>query len=581
VNVLGINAYHGDASACLLVDGHLAAAIEEERLRRVKHWAGFPVLAIRWCLEEAGLRPHEIDHVAVGRDPLASLPGKIAFLARHRPSPALIRDRARNLGRMRGLRSVLCEGLDVDPATFKGKIHHVEHHRAHVASSYYLSPFDRAICVSIDGFGDFASAMWAVGRGPRLRVVQRVLFPHSLGAFYTAGTQYLGFDRFGDEYKVMGLAPYGQPTYADALRRMIRPVGRGRFRLAPPYFRHLDHVVDTRWDGCAPEMAPYFSDEWVRALGPARQPGEPITDRHRDLARSLQHVAEEVYFHVLDHAAGLDGSADLCFAGGSAFNSVVNGKILGRTRFERLFVHPAAGDAGTAVGAAYVVWHERLARSDRHPCDHAFLGPAFGDAAIRAELDRSAVAYEWVEDDERRTAEAVDCLVGGGVVGRFQGRAEWGPRALGNRSVLADPRRAEMKDLLNERVKRREEFRPFAPAVPEERAAEYFEHHHPSPFMNQVYPFRPAQARLLPAVAHVDGSGRLQTVSRSSNPGFHRWLEAFGERTGLPVLLNTSFNENEPIVNTPAEAIACFARTRMDMLVIGRAVVRRPFTGPA
>ena len=580
MNILGINAYHGDAAACLLVDGRLVAAVEEERLRRIKHWAGFPTLSIRWCLEEAGLRLADVDHVAVGRDPLANLPGKLGFLVRHRPPLALIRDRTANLGRVRDLRAVLCDGLEVDPGTFKGRIHNVEHHRAHVASSYYLSPFDDAVCVSIDGFGDFASTMWAVGRGPRLRVVQRVLFPHSLGAFYTAGTQYLGFDRFGDEYKVMGLAPYGAPTYAAALRKMIRLGHRGRFRLAGEYFRHLDHVVDTRWDGCAPEMAPYFSEGWVRLLGSPRGPGEPITERHRDLARSLQQVAEEVYFHVLDHAAGLDGSRDLCFAGGSAFNSVVNGKILDRTRFERLFVHPAAGDAGTAVGAAYCVWHERLGRSERHPCEHAFLGPAFGDAAIRAELGRAAVAYEWVEDDERRIEQAVDCLVRGGVVGRFEGRTEWGPRALGNRSILADPRRAEMKDVLNERVKRREEFRPFAPAVPEERAADYFEQHHPSPFMNQVYPFRAAQARRLPAVAHVDGSGRLQTVSRAANPAFHRWLEAFGQRTGLPVLLNTSFNENEPIVNTPAEAIACFLRTRMDMLVIGRAVVRRPSAGP-
>jgi carbamoyltransferase len=338
-------------------------------------------------------------------------------------------------------------------------------------------------------------------------------------------------------------------------------------------------VVDTRWDGSAPEVDPYYSAAWVDSLGPVRQEGDPLTERHRDIARSLQEVAEEVYFHILGHAATLDAPPNLCLAGGSAFNSVVNGKILGRTGFERLYVHPAAGDAGTAVGAAYSVWHEKLGQTRRALCDHAFLGPRFTDTSIRQALADARVEYEWMEDDERRIAETVACLQSGGVVGWFQGRTEWGPRALGNRSILADPRRENMKQVLNERIKRREGFRPFAPAILEERAAEFFEGAHPAPFMNQVYPFRSSKARLLPAVTHVDGSGRLQTVSRSTNPLFHRLIEAFGERTGVPVLLNTSFNENEPIVNTPGEAIACYLRTRMDMLVIGRAVVRRSPAG--
>jgi carbamoyltransferase len=350
---------------------------------------------------------------------------------------------------------------------------------------------------------------------------------------------------------------------------------RGGFRLAPRYFRHLDQVIDTQWDGGSPEVGAYFSPAWTELLGPPRASAEPLAERHADHARSLQELFEEVYFHVLDHAASLEPAADLCLAGGCAFNSVANGKVLARTPFRRLHIHPAAGDAGTAVGAAYWVAHHVLGEPRRDAVEHAYLGLGWADAVIRRALEQARLEFEWLAESERRIEAAVERLAAGEIVGWFQGREEWGPRALGNRSILADPRRAETKDVLNHKIKRRESFRPFAPAVPEERAGELFECDSPSPFMNQVYRVRLSRREQLRAVTHVDGSGRVQTVARASNPAFHRLIERFGERTGVPVLLNTSFNENEPIVHTPEQAVACFRRTGMDALVIGPALVRK------
>ncbi|MFN8625539.1 MAG: carbamoyltransferase C-terminal domain-containing protein [Candidatus Binatia bacterium] len=588
--LLGINAYHGDSAACLVIDGRLVAAIEEERIRRIKHWAGFPAEAIRFCLDVAGVRPADLDHVAIGRDPSAHLHNKLLFALAKRPSFTAIRERLANMGRVRDLRHTLAEALDIDPASLRAQFHNVEHHRAHMASAFFLSPFERADCLTIDGFGDFVSTMFGHGTDNRLDIDDWVSFPHSLGLFYTACTQYIGFDRYGDEYKVMGLAPYGEPEYLDALRQIVRLKAHGQFELDLDYFQHHSKGVEMQWDNGYPEMGPVFSEAWVRRFGPARRQGESLEARHRNLARSVQAMAEEIYFHAAGdlatrngakahgakaRGARAHGAEALCLAGGCAFNSVANGKLFQRSPFRQLHIHPAAGDAGTAVGAAFYVWHQVLDQPRQFVLEHAYWGPEYSDAQVRAALEAAELRYEWIEDEQKLCDRTVERIVGGDVVGWFQGRGEWGPRALGNRSIVVDPRRPDMKDILNERIKRREAFRPFAPSILEDRTADYFEESYPTPYMTQVYDIKPARRAEIPAVTHVDGTGRLQTVSRRNNPLYYRLIESFGRRTGTPVLLNTSFNENEPIVNRPEEAIECFRRTRMDTLAIGKAVVRK------
>jgi len=576
VHILGINAYHGDSAAALVSDGKLVAAIEEERIRRVKHWAGFPSEAIRFVLDHAGLKLSDVEHVAIGRQPSAHMHKKILFSLSKRPSFSAIKDRLSNMGKVMDLKRVLAEAMDADPAALRATFHNVEHHRAHMASSFFLSPYDEAACMTIDGFGDFVSTMFGAGKGNRLDVSDWVEFPHSMGLFYTACTQYLGFDRYGDEYKIMGLAPYGEPTYLDAMREIIVLKDKGKFELNLDYFRHHSEGIEMQWQGGSPEFGPVYTDFWVKRLGPVRKKDEPLEQKHNDLARSLQVMAEEVYFHALNHLAASNPSRRLCLAGGCAYNSVANGKVFDRTPYSDMYIHPAAGDAGTAVGAAYWVWHQELGKPRGFHLDHANLGPEHGDAEIRSAAESAGVALEWIEDEGQLVERTVERIVAGDVVGWFQGRAEWGPRALGNRSIVVDPRRKDMKDILNARIKRREHFRPFAPSILLERSGDYFEHAYPVPFMLQVYNVRPERREEIPAVTHVDGTGRLQTVSRESNPLYHRLIHSFGEKTGTPILLNTSFNENEPIVNSPQQAVDCFTRTKMDTLVVGKAFLRKP-----
>jgi carbamoyltransferase len=572
MNVLGINAYHGDVSAALLRDGELVAAIEEERFRRVKHFAGFPEEAIRSCLEIGGVSASEIDHFAVSRDPRAHFWKKVRYALRRRPGLSLVRDRARNRGRVAGLGEELAARLGDERAA--DRLHWVEHHPAHLASAFFVSPFEEAAVCAIDGFGDFVSTSFARGRGSRLDVLDRVFFPHSLGLLYLAITQFLGFPKYGDEYKVMGLAPYGEPGLASRLRELVTLDPGGGFRLALPYFRHHTEGVSMTWEDGEPTMGPVFTSELETLLGPARKPEDPIADRHQAIAASLQVVFEEAAFHVLRALHARTGSKRLCLAGGCAMNSVANGKIRSETPFEEVFIQPAAGDNGTALGAAFFVQHQVLGEPRRFEMKHAYWGPSFEDAdlpgAVRSFGDSRELA--------RWTAEQI---ASGKVVGWFQGRMEWGARALGNRSILADPRRADMREILNVKIKLREKFRPFAPSILEERVHDYFEGAVADPFMIQVFPVRAEKRSVIPAVTHVDGSGRLQTVSRETNPRYWELLRAFEERTGVPVLLNTSFNENEPIVHRPEEALDCFRRTDMDVLVVGNQVLEKKGTARA
>ncbi len=581
MNILGINAYHGNASAAVVCDGKLIAAVEEERFNRIKYAAGFPAQAIRYCVKEAGLKLEEIDHVAVPRNPYARLGTKLFYALR---MPSFARGRAKVLAKFIGVREALAAAFDSDPKTIAAQFHRIEHHQAHLASAFFVSPFERAALLSADGLGDFASTMWGSGSGNRMEIADAIAFPHSLGLYYTAVTQYLGFLKFGDEYKVMGLAAYGEPERLEAFRDIVRfdTNGNGNgFRLGLEYFVHHRTGPEMSWAEAdkTPTLGKLFSEEMSRRLGAARSPEEPLEQRHRNLAASLQARLEEVYLGMLGKLAKATGLKSICLAGGVAFNCVANGKIFDSTPFEQVYVQPAAGDAGLAVGAAYYVWHQKLGKPRSFVMDHAYWGPGFSAAEIRAALEASGIAREGYivaelpEQELARQAAAI--IADGKILGWFQGRAEWGPRALGNRSIVADPRRADMKDILNRRIKHREIFRPFAPSILAEATGEWFAKSHPSPFMTLAYAVRPEKRGLIPAPTHVDGTGRLQTVTREANPRYHALISAFRDLTGVPVVLNTSFNDNEPIVCRPEEAIDCFLRTKMDALVLGDFLVTR------
>jgi carbamoyltransferase len=601
--ILGLNAYHGDAAAALIKDGEIIAAAEEERFNRVKHCAGFPTAAIRYCLQAANITIDDVEHVGISRDPSAHLHKKILFAANRASRRLVVRkgdsaavavaeleegngnqngggllrqvkDRLGNAARVRDVKDELARVLGVTRKSLSAEFHHIEHHRAHLASSFYVSPFSEAALLSIDGFGDFISTMWGRGEGNSIEVLGQVEYPHSTGILYTATTQFLGFPHYGDEGKVMGLAPYGKPRFIEEFREIIQTGGRGMFRLNLDYFRHHAEGVDMSWDSGSPVIGRIYSEQFTKAFGPPRAAGTELTDRERDIAASLQLRLEEISLHVLNHLHEQTGLTELGLSGGVAYNSVMNGKILLNTPFKRIFVQPAAGDSGTALGVCFEIYNGKLNRKRGPVMEGAYTGPEFGDADIQAELERSSVPFESFSDAELMQRAARD-IADGLVVGWFQGRMEFGPRALGNRSIVVDPRRAEMKDILNERIKKREPFRPFAPSILVEHTAEYFEQNHPAPTMLMVYQIRRERRSEIPAVTHVDGSGRLQTVSRNVNARYYELISEFHKLTGVPVVLNTSFNENEPIVCTPREAIDCFLKTKMDVLYLGNYAVRR------
>lgn len=579
--ILGINAYHGDASACLLRDGALVAAAEEERFRRIKHWAGFPSQAIAYCLRQAGIGLGAVGHLALNSDPQANLLRKIGFALGKRPALGLVLDRLRNQRERTSVEAALATAFPSE--RFTGVVHRVEHHLAHLASCFQVSPFEEAVVLSLDGFGDFSSTAWGIGRGTALHVDGRVYFPHSLGIFYQALTQYLGFPQYGDEYKVMGLAPYGRPRYLAPLRRVVQLQNNGSFRLGLEFFRHHRERIDYQWTGGMPVVGRLFSPALEALLGPARAASAPLEERHRDIAHSVQAMYEEAFFHLLHRLHDRYGLPHLALAGGCAMNSVANGKIYRRSPFRRAYVQAAAGDAGGAIGAALVVARQVAPAVPREHMDHAYWGPEFteGDHATllearASELQAQGCTLERAPEEPVLWARTAAAIAAGQVVGWFQGRMEWGPRALGNRSILCDPRRADMKDLLNLKIKRRESFRPFAPSILREAVSDWFEEDDDVPFMMEVFQIRADKRPLIPAVTHVDGSGRLQTVERATNPRYYGLIARFRELTGVPLLLNTSFNENEPVVCRPEEALACFLRTRMDLLVLGDWLLQRP-----
>ncbi len=566
--ILGLNMFHADASAAIVQDREVLFAIAEERLNRVKHYAGFPALAIQACLDAAGAKISDVDHVAVGQDSDANLSEKVRYAIAN-PAKLLNFIRLRHRKQeMRDLRCLIAKALDCDPQGLRFQEHRLEHHIAHIASAYYCSPWEKAAGFSYDGSGDFVSTMMARCEGSEIHVLDRVFLPHSLGSFYTMICEFIGYNKYGDEGKVMGLAPYGKDTYCEQIRDLLMTSDSG-FELDLDFFKPLgsNEGMQINPDGTV-ALARHFSSRMIKLFGPPREPHAEITQRDMDLAYAMQHCFEEVFFHLLNELHKRVPVKNLAMAGGCALNSVANGKLFARTPFRHTWIQPAAGDEGLAIGAALHTYHSVLKKPRDYVMKNSYLGPEFADSRIESALKSAGLKYQKLERGPLLDTVAAR-IAEGDVLGWFQGRMEWGPRALGNRSIVAHPGRPDMKDVLNARIKRREWFRPFAPSILEERQAEYFEHDHPSPFMLHVYKIRPERREQLCAVNHVDDTGRLQSVKRDENPLYYDLISAFERRTGIPVVLNTSFNENEPIVCNPEEAIDCFQRTRMDAIAIG------------
>lgn len=561
MNILGIGGYSHDTSAVLVCDGQLVAGVAEERLTRKKHQGFVPRGAVQWCLDQAGLTRDDIDHVCCYMRPglrmARRVPYRLSTLFRtpYYASAFIGYEFVHNFNFVTGMRGLLGK---------KARIHFMEHHPAHAASAFLVSPYDEAALLTLDYMGEWAVTWTGVGRGTRMQCFQKENYPHSLGVFYTAITSYLGFERASDEYKVMGLASYGQPEFADEFRSMFKLLTGGRYTL------------DLSWFQCHYKPGShvgYMSRKFLDRFGPPRQKGEPIERRHENIAASAQVAVEETALHIAKDLHERTGLRRLCMAGGVALNCSMNGRLLRDSPFDEIFVQPAAGDDGTGLGGAFQLYHELTGVGRSFVMRDARIGPSFSNAQIKDFLDRAKIPYETPASVIERTA---DLLAEGNIVGWFQGGAEFGPRALGARSILADPTRPDMKDLINTYVKHREEFRPFAPSCLEERAPEYFEGCTTSPFMLFVYRVKPEMRAKVPAITHVDGTARVQTVAKDVHPQYHALIEAFERRRGVPMVLNTSFNVmGEPIVNAPADAVRCFYSTGIDALAIGDFVVTK------
>jgi len=572
--ILGINAFHGDSSACLLKDGKVLCATEEERFRRVKHWAGFPTEAIKFCLEDEGISIKQVDHITISRDPKANFFKKVLHSLKNSISISTIWNRLTNAKKVSSVKGELAKIFELPESEIKAEVHNIEHHRSHIASSFFASRFDKSAILSIDGFGDFTSTMTAIGKGNKFDVLDEVNYPHSLGVFYSTVTQFLGFPNYGDEYKVMGLAPYGEAKYLKELEQILTLTDDGFFKLNRKYFKHFKEGVAMSWEGGSPTIESLFTPEWAKLFRKAREKNDELEQFHIDLATSVQKFTEKVIFHMLNHLQKKTGCENICITGGVAQNSVANGKILENTNFKNIYIPSAGHDAGTSIGSALYLYNQILGNERLEEITSAYFGKKSSQEEIVKVLEKESVKYK-IYSDEDLYEKVSDKLVDGGVVGWFQGRAEFGPRALGHRSIIVDPRRKDAKDLLNEKIKRRESFRPFAPSILKEAVSDYFVQKDTVPFMEKVFDIKKEKYDEIPAVTHVDGTGRLQSVDKDVSPRYHKLISKFAEKSGVPILLNTSFNENEPIVNKPEEALSCFLRTKMDMLVMENIIVER------
>ena len=569
--IVGLNAFHPDAAACVLRDGKLIAAVAEERLGpRRKHVGGFPSRALASVLQMAGATLRDVDWIAVGNDSNANLAAKAQHVLKSPFKSARgVLTHFQRRSKMKSFSEMAAEACGASAADCRFQIARVEHHLAHVASSYFSSDFDEAAGFSYDGAGDFTSAMFARCRDNKIEILDRVHVPHSLGFFYTALCQFIGFERFGEEYKVMGLAAYGQPTQMDFMRELLSVDERGQFRLNGKFFKPLGKNLEECMDASGEiTLPPLYSEELVRRLGAARQRGAEFSQRDKDVAASCQAHFEEIVMSCLAALHRRVPTENLVTAGGCALNGICNSRILRDTPFKKSYIQCAASDDGTAIGAALYVWNSILKKPRAGLIDHAYWGPEHSEAEMEEALRSSKLAYERFERPALLERVASH-LNSGHVTGWYQGRCEWGPRALGNRSILAHPGWPDMKGLINQKIKRREAFRPFAPSILAEETGNYFEQTVESPFMMHVVKIKPEKRAALAAVCHEDATGRLHTVKRSQNELYYDLIRTFAQKSGVAVVLNTSFNENEPVVDTPQQAVNCFLRTDMDALCLG------------
>ena len=571
--ILGINTFHAGSSATLLIDGEPVSAISEERLNRVKYFGGFPALAIEESLRIAGIEYKDIDYVALGTDRSANRAAKVKYTLKNLSRLPKLVGLNKNRRSLNNVGRLIAEECGTDEANLKFRQVNVEHHIAHIASAFFSSPYEEATGFSLDGSGDFVTCMIANCVGDEIDVRKRIFIPNSLGSLYTMACELIGYSKYGDEGKVMGLAPYGKDKYKEIFDQMLK-LKEGEFKLNLKYFSTLgSNQGITMNDKGEMIQSRHYSDYTTDILG---VPNESIEygDREKDIAFGIQRVFSEAYLYMLKSAHKIAPHSTLVMAGGCALNSVANGMIYDKTPFKDTWIQPAAGDEGLSMGAALFLSRSILREKKRYVMENSYLGPEFSDSEIQEWLNKLSINYQKMERKDllKITAEEISK---GSVVGWFQGRMEWGPRALGNRSILAHPGLPDMKQTLNDRIKHREWFRPFAPAVLVERQADIFDHEQPSPHMLHVYGIKPEWQSRLCAVNHVDNTGRLQSVSNKSNPLFHDLIKTFDNITGIPVILNTSFNENEPIVCNPREAIECFSRTKMDLLTIGSFICRK------
>jgi carbamoyltransferase len=573
--ILGLNAYHADSSAAIFKDGEMIVATEEERFTRVKHWAGFPALSIKFCLQEAGISLADVDYISIGRDPQAKYVKKIKYLLKNPGLAAKAFERFINSRQVASLENEFKKvDTSVETSIIKKKIRNIEHHRSHLGSAFFASPFEEAAVLSIDGSGDFTTTMIGIGKGNQIEVFDSVDFPVSIGLFYTAFTQFLGFPHYGDEYKVMGLAPYGKPLYTHKVKEVLEFLPNGLYTWKQEYFVQPTKA-GFKYNNNIPSVGNLFSKKFEELFGKPRISGSELTQYHKDLATSVQRVTEELIYHILSHLQKRTGLKNVCIAGGVAQNSVANGKITDFTGFTGVYIPSAGHDAGISMGSALYLYNHELNMPRAKPVYNACTGSKYSNEEIELFLESRGIVYQRLNDDELFNI-VTNKLIEPGVVGWFNGRAEFGPRALGARSIIADPRNNKAKDLLNLKIKRRESFRPFAPSILEEYISDYFTKTELVPFMEKVFPIKPEKHDEIPAVTHIDGTGRLQTVNKEISPRYYGLIDTFRKKTGVPILLNTSFNENEPIVNTPEEALDCFLRTQMDMLVLENCIIMRP-----
>jgi len=578
--ILGINAFHPDSSACLLINGKVIFAIEEERLNRIKHWSGMPLLSIKSCMQSANISISDIDFVAINHNLLSNIFNKFKYFIKNKPYLNFYLEKFKNLKNKNNILNILKDNFGSLKKSCK--LIGIDHHQSHLASAFYDSSFDNAVNLSIDAFGDFSSASWGVGNNYVIKIDEKILFPHSLGIFYEAFTQFLGFSNFGDEYKFMGLSSYGKPTEINSVKKIINLKKNGKFELNLDYFNHHKNRISYSWDNVSPKTNILFNKNVVKLFGISRIKDEPISSYHYNLASSVQKQYEEVLFHILGHVYKKYEIDKLTLSGGCAQNSLANGKVLKNTKFNSLFIPSNPGDAGGAIGAAYTLWHRlRKTRPERNL--NAYLGSDYTDNEIEkiikvnnGKLLAEKCSFVHYENEDLLCKFIAEEIAKEKVIGWFQGRMEWGPRALGNRSIIADPRSKNIKDIINSKIKRRESFRPFAPSILLEEANNWFlNFSDEEPFMSRVIEFTNNKKKLVPGVSHIDGTGRLQTVKQEQNPRYYKLIKYFFKNTGVPIILNTSFNENEPIVLNPQEALDCFLRTEMDILVMNNWVICR------